>query len=147
MQLWLILHVLLGLAGTMWYGATWLGLERRELAVSRLQHYSLYGLLAMMLSWITGAIYYTQHYGRAVRPTILAGKYPWAHQFFTETKEHLFLFIPFLALAVTLIIWTMGDRIGKQPGLHAVTARLLGLTVTLGALMAVMGVVISGAVR
>ncbi len=147
MQLWLILHVLLGLAGTLWYGAAWLGVERKDMAVERIQHYTLYGLVAMALSWLTAGLYYTNHYGSAVKPIILAGKYPWAHKFFTEYKEHIFLFIPFVALAVTLMIWTLGDRIWKQPELHAVTAKLIGVVVTIGSLMALMGVVISGAVR
>lgn len=147
LQLWLILHVLLGLAGTLWFGAAWLGIERKDVAVPRLQHYTFFGFLAIVLSWLTGGLYYTDHYGSAVKPIILAGKYAWAHTFFTELKEHLFLFLPFLALAVTMIVWTMGERIWKQPQLHQVTAKLVGLTVTIGALMALMGVVISGAVR
>lgn len=147
MQLWLIVHVLFGLAGTLWYGAAWLGVERKDIAVPRLEHYTLYGLVAMALSWLTGGLYYTNYYGSSVKATILAGNYPWAHTFFTEYKEHLFLFIPLVALAVTILIWTMGDRIWKQPELHSVTAKLIGVVVTLGSLMALMGVFISGAVR
>lgn len=146
-QLWLILHVLLGLAGTMWFGAAWLAIERKDKNIARLQHYTFSGLLALWLSWLTGGLYYTWYYGKIVRPIILAGKYPWAHQFITDLKEHLFLFLPWVALAVTLTIWIMGERVWKQPALHATVARLIGLTVTIGALMAIMGVVISGAVR
>jgi NAD/NADP transhydrogenase beta subunit len=147
MELWLVIHVLLGLAGTLWYGGAWLGVERKDMAVTRIQHYTLYGLVAIALSWLTGGLYYTNHYGAVVKASILAGKYPWAHAFFTEYKEHLFLFVPLVALAVTITIWTMGDRIWKQPELHTVTAKLIGVVVTIGALMALMGVVISGAVR
>lgn len=146
-QLWLILHVLFGLAGTLWYGAAWLGLERKDLAVSRLQHYTLLGLVSIALSWLTAGLYYTDYYGTSVKAVILAGKYPWAHTFLTELKEHMFLFLPFLALAATLTVWMMGERIWKHPGLHHHVARLIGVTVTIGALMAIMGVGISGAVR
>lgn len=147
MTLWLILHVFLGLAGTLWYGATWLGIERRDIFVWRIHHYALYGFFALVLSWITGGLYYTEYYGAAVKPVILAGQYPWAHQFFTELKEHLFLFLPFLALAVTLVIWAMGDRLHNHPMLKSTMAKVIGVIVTIGSLMALMGVVISGAVR
>ncbi len=145
--IWLVLHVLLGLAGTLWYGAVWLGLERRDLNIHRLQHYTLSGLVAIALSWLTAGLYYTDYYGHSVKAVILAGKYPWAHTFFTELKEHVFLFLPFLALAVTLTVWMMGERIWKHQQLHHHLAKLTGMTVTVGALMALMGVVISGAVR
>lgn len=146
-QLWLILHVFFGLAGTLWYGATWLGIERRDIVTGRLHHYAGYGFLAIVLSWITGGLYYTDFYGKMVKPVILAGNYPWAHQFFTELKEHIFLFLPFLALAATLTIWLMGERLHNHPTLKSNTAKLVGVVVTIGSLMAVMGVVISGAVR
>lgn len=146
-QVYLILHVLLGLAGTLWYGAAWLCMERKDMAVARLQHYALLGFIAVLLSWITGGLYYTSYYGKAVKPVILAGKYPWAHQFFTEYKEHLFLLLPFLAFAVTMAVIIMGEQIWKNPALHAALAKLAGLVVVIGALMALMGVLISGAVR
>lgn len=147
MQIWLILHVLLGLAGTLWYGAAWLEVERRVSLVSRVRHYAAFGFTAMLLSWITAALYYTGIYGRAVRPVILEGNYPWAHTFFMETKEHLFVFIPFVALAVTMLVYILGERIWQKPELQSLTAKLMGVVVVLGSLMAVMGVVASGAVR
>lgn len=146
-QILLIVHVLLGLAGTLWFGAAWLTVVRKEALVHRLHQYTFFGWLALVISWITGGMYYTWHYGKSVRPVILAGKYSWAHSFFTELKEHMFLFLPFIALAVALIAATFGERIWKQPELRSMTVKLIGLTVVIGSLMAVMGVVMSGAVR
>lgn len=147
MTIWLILHVLAGLAGTLWYGASWLGLERKDPLLGRLKKYTLFGLLAMLVSWITAALYYTGYYGGTVRRVIIDGPYPWAHEFFMEAKEHVFLFLPLLSLAVTLMFWMLGDRLWTQPGLQSLTAKLLGVIVTIGSLMAIMGVVASGAVR
>lgn len=146
-QIWLILHVFFGLAGTLFYGAAWLGIERRDIITGKLHHYTLNGLLSIILAWITGSLYYTGFYGTMVKPVILAGKYPWAHQFVTELKEHIFLFMPFLALAATLTVWLMGERLHNHPKLKGNTAMLVGVVVTIGSLMALMGVVISGAVR
>lgn len=146
-QIWLIAHVFFGLAATLFYGAAWLGIEKRELITGKLHYYTMSGFLSVMLAWITGGIYYVSYYGSKVKPIILGGKYPWAHQFMTEYKEHLFLFMPFLALAATLIIWLMGERLHNHPKLKTSTAMLVGTVVTIGSLMSLMGVFISGAVR
>jgi hypothetical protein len=58
----------------------------------------------MVLTWVAGGYFYTLHYA-VEKAIILKGPWPWAHDFFMETKEHLF-FIPlvlslFLPFAVT----------------------------------------------
>src|SRR3989344_2053413 len=54
------------------------------------------GTILFFASWIIGGYYYVQYYGPDVKPVINAGSEPWAHKVFTETKEHVFLFLPFL---------------------------------------------------
>ena len=55
-----------------------------------------------LLSWATSAYYYVTYYGGAVKPRILAGDLPAGHIFFMETKEHIFLVLPFLAISIAL---------------------------------------------
>ena len=55
----------------------------------------------MVLAWLLGGYWYTVYYAPE-KAIILKGPWPWAHNFFMETKEHLF-FIP-LILALYLPI-------------------------------------------
>jgi hypothetical protein len=55
----------------------------------------------IVLAWLLGGYWYTTFYA-AEKAIILKGPWPWAHDFFMETKEHLF-FIP-LVLAIYLPI-------------------------------------------
>jgi hypothetical protein len=55
----------------------------------------------IVLAWILGGYWYTTSYAPE-KAIILKGPWPWAHDFFMETKEHLF-FIP-LILAIYLPI-------------------------------------------
>jgi len=65
-------------------------------------------LILFLTSWASGAYYYVIHYGKNVKPIIVAGSYPWAHTFFMEAKEHVFLIIPFLALVLWLVSAGLG---------------------------------------
>ena len=57
-----------------------------------------------VLTWFFAGWYYTVYYGHGDQLLIVKGPVPWAHDFFMETKEHLFfipailaLFLPFVA--------------------------------------------------
>jgi len=62
---------------------------------------SLPGILCIVAAWILGGFWYVNYY-YAEKAVILKGPWPWAHNIFMETKEHLF-FIP-LILALYLPI-------------------------------------------
>ena len=114
------------------------GLERAKTA-------ALWGIVFAFVSWISAGYYYTQHYGSIVKPLILAGPIPWAHLVMLETKEHVFIFIPVLALAGYRAVKGLGTDNGKQ--LQAATKWLLGLIALLCFVMAGMGYFVSLAVR
>jgi hypothetical protein len=127
--------------------AVWIGLLRREPPWSRLRSWSLVGLLSAVLSWLTGGHYYVTYYGAKVKPVITAGAYSWAHTVFTEAKEHIFLFLPFLALVIWLVVWLTGDRMAQAAPLKRALVWLVGVTTVLGIIVTLSGVIISGAVR
>jgi hypothetical protein len=74
----------------------------------------------ILLAWVLGGFWYVTYYA-AEKAAILKGPWPWAHDFFMETKEHLF-FIP-LILALYLPI-VASRRLASNA-----TARAMVLTV------------------
>src|SRR3990167_655172 len=64
--------------------------------VKRAKIAAMIGVIFFFLSWFVGGFYYVSFYGSNVKPLIKEGPMPWAHSIFTETKEHVFLFLPFL---------------------------------------------------
>ena len=97
-----------------------------------------------LLSWSTSAYYYVTYYGIAVKPRILAGDTPWAHTFFMETKEHIFLILPFIALSIALATTYLRDH--PDDGLRKATALLTLVAFAIGVVTAAMGVIVSGSI-
>lgn len=143
----LILHVLLGVVGVVASYAVWLALLKRTVNVVSARGWSLLAALSYVLSWLTGGYYYVTYYGSAVKPVIKAGAFPWAHTMFMEWKEHIFLFLPFLALVVFLALFFAGERVVGDQRLKRELATLGGVVSALGTIVALAGVVVSGAVR
>jgi hypothetical protein len=100
------------------------------------------GLILIILSWLAGGYYYVNIYGPEVKPLIKEGPAPWAHLVFTETKEHIFLFIPILSMLITTILFKADMNKARKSILM-----LLGLTILLGLSMAGMGYIISTGAR
>ena len=100
------------------------------------------GLILIMLSWLAGGYYYVNIYGPEVKPLIKEGPIPWAHLVFTETKEHIFLFIPILSMLITTILFNVDINKARKSLLM-----LLGLVILLGLSMAGMGYIISTGAR
>ena len=97
------------------------------------------GLIAILTSWVFGGFYYVDVYGVDVKPIIKAGPSPWAHSVIMEAKEHLFLFLPFLA---ALAVATLHKGKANKSAL-----KLCGLIVLLAFLMAGFGFLISSGYR
>tara|TARA_Y100000310_G_scaffold284091_1_gene306639 strand:+ start:6697 stop:7110 length:414 start_codon:yes stop_codon:yes gene_type:complete len=93
------------------------------------------GTIFFFLSWITGGHYYLTEYGSAIKPMIKAGASPWAHKIVMETKEHVFLMLPFLAVLVSGIISNKSKEILQNVKFRKWTIYLSGLVVFLGMLM------------
>lgn len=104
------------------------------------------GCVGFAVSWIVGGYYYLTYYGKLVKPTILSGLAPWAHDIAMEAKEHIFLFV--VPLALTALFVAMIDRTTlEQSGLKKPAMWLAGLLPALGLLIGLMGYVISAAAR
>lgn len=143
----LSLHVVTGLLGIIAFAAVGLWLMRQILPLRSLRWASAWGVLFLILSWLSGGYYYATYYGKAVRDVIKKGPYPWAHTIFMEAKEHVFLFLPFLGLVVGVVIFTLGPRLESNPSLKKTLSVLTGILMALGIMITLAGAVISGGVR
>ena len=147
LQTMLAVHVVSGVLGVICLYALWMALLHRQVSLPFSRVAALAAAVLLILAWLSGGYYYVVHYGAAVKPVILTSAYPWAHAFFTETKEHLFLFLPFAAAVMAITLWLrvgsapLGDPLKRALAGVAGTATLIGIFVTLA------GIVISGAVR
>src|SRR3989344_4108764 len=144
LQILLIAHIIFGLLGVIAFYAVWMGLLKHKPSPRFLKFSSLWGFIALVLSWFTGGYYYVAYYGTTVKPVIKAGGYPWAHALFMEAKEHVFLLLPFLAAVVALVIWFWSERMETE------TATPLGSgfqikrsLVLLSGLITVLGIIIT----
>ncbi|MBI2120467.1 MAG: hypothetical protein HYT94_02470 [Parcubacteria group bacterium] len=149
LQFSLIAHVILGIAGVAASYAVWLHGVKKIPPVSFLKISAGIAFFSFLFSWIAGAYYYVSYYGTAVKPIIKAGAFPWAHNFFMEMKEHVFLLLPFLSLVVFGTLLVFGEEIAKEENIKLKQAFsfLSGVVALLGFLIAVSGIVISGAAR
>ncbi len=143
----LVSHVITGLLGVIAFYGAWLSLLHVSPDPRFLRRASLGGLVFLLLSWFTGGYYYATYYGQAVRSVIKAGPYPWAHTVFMEAKEHIFLFLPFLAVVVTLLVWQSAPELSTRPDLKRALTWLTGVLTGLGIIITLAGAVVSGAVR
>lgn len=142
----LISHVILGLIGIVLFTAVLLGLIKNA-NLKKLKILSLAGLFSFLASWFSGGYYYTLYYGDKVKPIIKAGQHFWVHSVIMETKEHIFLFLPFLVAVLVLAIWLIGNDINKEQKLKKGIIALALSIVILGIAITLMGLAISGAVK
>ncbi len=143
----LISHVMLGITGVAASYAVWLGLLKKSPSLGFLKKVSALSFFSYLLSWFSGGYYYVLYYGGVQKPNIIAGAYPWAHEIFTESKEHIFLFFPFAALALLIVLWKGDQDLSQNEGLRKAVAFLGGAITVLGLFVALSGIIISGAVR
>lgn len=101
-------------------------------------------VVLFLLSWATSAYYYVTYYGTAVKPRILAGDMPAAHVFFMETKEHIFLVLPFMAISIALSVMYL--RANPDDTLRKSTALLTLVALAIGVATAAAGVFVSGSI-
>lgn len=104
------------------------------------------GVLGYLVSWLIGGYYYVKFYGSLVKPGVIAGNAPWAHEIVMEVKEHIFLFL--LPLALTIFFFAFFSRDALDGGrLRKPFRNLVMLTALLGLLIGAMGFIISAAAR
>jgi|SRR3989344_6780400 len=143
----LIAHVIFGVIGTMAIYGVLLATLKKTPSLKFLKCASLVTFASFIISWFSGGYYYVLYYGDMVKPRILAGQYPWAHKIATEAKEHIFLFLPFMALALMAVLWRMGDQLTTNEVLRKRVALLAGAITILAVFVTLAGIVISGSAR
>jgi len=116
-------------------------------AVLRAKIASLSGTILIFAHWLVSGIYYVAYYGPEVKPTIKAGAWPWAHAIFMESKEHIFLFLPFLAILLLFLVWKYGDKLKEERGLRFSIFAVGGVALLVFVLMIVSGFLISSGYR
>ena len=131
----LFAHPTFGVLGIL--AAVWVfveALNASEDNQKRIWYASLVVTVCIVAAWILGGFWYVNYY-YAEKAVILKGPWPWAHNIFMETKEHLF-FIP-LILALYLPI-AAAQKLAANP-----TARAMVMVVTM--FVVLNGLVIEGA--
>jgi hypothetical protein len=93
-----------------------------ESNIKRAQLGVLLGVVFIFSAWLAGGFYYVEFYGADVKPLIKEGPLPWAHQVVMETKEHVFLFLPFLGLLALALVRRLENV--KAGDAHARTAAM-----------------------
>ena len=78
---------------------------------------------------------------------IKAGPLPWSHSVITETKEHIFLMIPFLALVSWSLVRSYGTTLIADRGARMSAVLISALVVIFAFAMAGMGFIISSGFR
>jgi hypothetical protein len=107
----------------------------------------LYTALALLLIIGIVAFVYMSWIGHAlVRPIILAGPTPWAHLIVMEAKEHIFIFLPIIALALSVTLATLdGEALLKNPKSRRALAMVASLALFMVLIVFLMGAIISNA--
>jgi len=142
------LHAVLGEVGALAF--LWVFVELLNPSESRLRRARIVAFLGMMFlvgAWITGGFYYLTEYGAAVKPIIKSGPIPWAHSVITETKEHVFLFLPFLAILEWGLLRRYRDEFIQNRNFRIAVLLIALLIVLIAFAMAGMGFIISSGFR
>ena len=137
-------HVLLGvgcLLATVWVFVDVLNVSAAN--QSRIQKVSRVAATFMWLAFLVGGYWYVNFY-KADKAVILKGPWPFAHNFFMETKEHLVIM---LLLLVTYLPIAAADNLVANPAARRVTLWVAGLIVGLTLLMEGHGAMIAMGVK
>lgn len=141
-------HAVLGEVGALAF--LWVFVEMlnpSESRINRARKVALLGTLFLFGAWFFGGFYYVTDYGTLVKPVIKEGPLPWAHNVITETKEHVFLFLPFLAIFVLGLLRRYKDEFIQNKNFRTSVLVVSGLIVLLAFAMAGMGFIISSGFR
>jgi hypothetical protein len=101
----LLAHATFGVLGTL--SAVWVfveALNAREDNAARTRRVALVVAACMCVAWILGGYWYV-HFYPADKAMILNGPWPFAHNIFMETKEHLFFLTLILSLYLPIAAW------------------------------------------
>ena len=105
------------------------------------------GLLFLIGAWFAGGYYYVEFYGAQVKPYIKEGPLPWAHGVVMETKEHVFLFLPFLGLLAWGLLARLGDVMADDRRARLAAQYAVGSVAVISGGMALLGFLVSSSFR
>jgi hypothetical protein len=118
-----------------------------EANIRRAKRATLIGLVFLFSAWLAGGYYYVEFYGTDVKPLIKEGPMPWAHKVVMETKEHVYLFLPFLGLLALGVLQRFGDVMPGNGKARLAALYSVGSVAVIAAGMALMGFLVSSAFR
>ena len=140
----LLIHPALGGIATLC--ALWVfvdTLNASEASLSRIKNVSILCAVLIWLTYLIGGYWYVVHYAPE-KAIIKEGPWPFAHGFFMETKEHVFLML--LLLATYLPIAASGNLVASTAA-RKVVLWVAGLIVPISLSMEGSGAIISIAVK
>jgi hypothetical protein len=140
----LLIHPALG--GLAMLAALWVFVDTlnvSEASLSRIKNISILCAVLMWLTYIIGGYWYVVYYAPD-KAIIKAGPWPFAHGFFMETKEHVFLML--LLLATYLPIAASGNLVTSKAA-RKVVLWVAGLIVPISLSMEGSGAIISIGVK
>jgi hypothetical protein len=140
----LLIHPALGGLATL--SALWVfvdTLNASEASLSRIKNISILCAVFMWLTYIIAGYWYVVHYAPE-KAIIKEGPWPFAHGFFMETKEHVFLML--LLLATYLPIAASGN-LAASKATRKVVLWVAGLIVPISLSMEGSGAIIAIAVK
>ena len=122
-------------------------LSPSEKAIGRIKIFAIIGTILIFISWTVGGYYYVTYYGTDIKPAIKEGPNPWIHSVVMETKEHVFLFLPFLAILATGVILSYDAGLLENNKARSSVLALCVLIILIGLAVAGMGYMISAGAR
>jgi hypothetical protein len=140
----LLSHAAFGVAGCL--AALWVFVETLDVAPDsavRIRAASILTAICMALAWICGGYWYL-HFYPAEKALILAGPWPFAHNVFMETKEHLFFITALLAFLLPLCT---RERLDSNAASRRLVQCIAGLTVLTGLALEGAGAIIDHGVK
>jgi hypothetical protein len=115
--------------------------------ISRAKLAVLLGVVFLFGAWFAGGFYYVEFYGTGVKPLIKEGPLPWAHKIVMETKEHVFLFLPFLGLLAYGLLQRLGNQMAQDRRACIAAMYAVGSVAVIAAGMALLGFLVSSGFR
>jgi hypothetical protein len=107
-------HVLIGLLGILFAVALFVDVvNANENNSGRIKKLSLAVSAMIVLAFLVGGYWYVVYYG-GDRDIIKAGKWPWAHNYFMEVKEHVFFLLLLLGLYLPIAVHRIGSLTDKK---------------------------------
>ena len=136
----LMTHAMLGLLvmlASLWVFAEALNVSQSNLA--RIRVVSLLAAVAMWVCFIVAGHWYVDHYAPE-KALILKGPWPFAHEFYMETKEHIILMLLLLVTFLPIVAWN--DLVGNR-GIRNLFLAVAGLSVIIAVIVEGSGAIIS----